>query len=272
MAVTRRATAIGDNCVDDYIKPVRRRFAGGNAYNVAVQLARRGFASEYMGAVGNDDAGRALRTVLEREHVATERLQVLPGHTSVTKIELQEGGERVFLHEDFGVVADYEPSEDDLNRAAESDIVHGAVARDVEAFLAALHERGARVSYDFSTKDAPLDLRMLDVAFFSARPGIAPVELARHAVASGATAAVVTCGSQGSVAVEGEAIEEIAATPIDSVDTTGAGDAYIAAFLAGRLGGSLLRECMVAATGSAAKTCLHLGGLPAAELRREARA
>jgi fructoselysine 6-kinase len=272
VTVSRHATAIGDNCVDVFIEPVRRRFAGGNAYNVAVQLARRGFATEYMGAVGNDANGSALRRVLEREHVAIERLQLLPGHTSVTKIELQEGGERVFLHEDFGVVADYEPSEDDFDRAVESDLVHGAGARDVEAFLAALYERGARVSYDFSTKDAPPDLRTLDVAFFSARPGIAPVELARHAVASGATVAVVTCGSQGSVAIEGETVEDVTALPFYPVDTTGAGDAYIASFLTERLEGSLLRECMLVATEFAAKTCLHVGGLLGAELYGETRA
>jgi fructoselysine 6-kinase len=272
MPVVRRVTAIGDNCVDDYVDPVGRRFAGGNAYNVAVQLARRGFTSEYLGAVGDDADGRALRAALRRERVSVERMRVLPGHTAVTRIELREGGERFFLHEDLGVVADYEPSEEDLDHAAESDFVHGAVIGDVEAFLAMLYRRGARVSYDFSTNDAPPDLRALDVAFFSTRPSVAPIELARSALAAGATAAVVTCGTQGSVAVEGDTTEEAPAIALHPVDTTGAGDAYISAFLAERLQRSPLRMCMETATRYAAKTCLHLGGSLRTELHPKARA
>jgi len=187
----------------------------------------------------------------------------------VTRIELREGGERFFLHEDLGVVADYAPSKDDLDRAAESDFVHGAVIGDVEAFLAALQSRGARVSYDFSTNNAPPDLRALEVAFFSARPGVAPIELARSALAAGAQAAVITCGAQGSVAIEGDAIEEVPAVPLSPLDTTGAGDAYISAFLAERLERSTLRRCMEAAAEFAAKTCLHLGGSPRSELQPE---
>jgi fructoselysine 6-kinase len=267
-----RVTAIGDNCVDDYVDPVGRRFAGGNAYNVAVQLANRGFVSEYLGATGDDADGRALRAVLSRERVSVERMRVLPGHTAVTRIELREGGERFFLLDDLGVVADYEPSEEDLDRVVEGDVVHAAVIRDVKAFLAKLSRRGALVSYDFSVSDAPPDLRALDVAFFSTRPGVAPLELARSALAAGANAAVVTCGAQGSVAVEGEVAEELPAVPLHPLDTTGAGDAYIAAFLAERLRRSPLRMCMEAATQSAAETCLHLGGSPRAELRPETRA
>jgi len=62
-----RITAIGDNCVDEYVEPVGRRFAGGNAFNVAVQVARLGLPSEYMGAVGDDPDVRALKSVLELE-------------------------------------------------------------------------------------------------------------------------------------------------------------------------------------------------------------
>ena len=272
MTRVRRVTAIGDNCVDDYVDPVGRRFAGGNAYNVAVQLARRGFASEYLGAVGDDADGRALCAVLSREHVSTERVLVLPGHTAVTRIELREGGERFFLHDDLGVVADYEPSEEDLDRAAGSDFVHGAVIADVEAFLALLRRKGACVSYDFSTSNAPADLQALDVAFFSTRSSVGPAELARAALAAGATVAVVTCGADGSVAIEGDAIVQVPAVPLHPLDTTGAGDAYISAFLAERLERSSLRTCMEVATEFAAKTCLHFGGSPEAELHPENRA
>ncbi len=264
-----RITAIGDNCVDEYVEPVGRRFAGGNAFNVAVQVARLGLPSEYMGAVGDDPDGRALKSVLELEGVEVDRLRVLHGPTAVTRIEIREGGERVFLSEELGVVADYSPSRADLVHAAGSNLVHGAGLAQVREFLEALGRAGARASYDFSTSDAPSDLHVLDVAFFASRPGTAPLDLARFATSSGATAAVVTCGSQGSVAVEGDVVEEVPAARIDPVDTTGAGDAYIAAFLVERLSGAHLRECMLTASTVATKACLHLGGSPRAELHGE---
>ncbi len=261
-----RIAAVGDNCIDEYVEPVGRRFAGGNAYNVAVRMAKLGFAVDYMGAVGDDADGHALRAVLEREGVSVDRLRVLPGRTAVTSIELRDGGERVFLHEDFGVVAEYRPSDEDLEVAAQSAFVHGAVIQGLEGVLAALAAAGARVSYDFSTTDPPSDLSGLDVAFFSARPGVEPAAIARTALAAGARAAIVTLGAGGSLAAEGLQLEKVAAVPVQPADTTGAGDAYIAAFLAARLEARPLRLCMTAASEAAARACVHLGGTPRAEL------
>ncbi len=54
------------------------------------------------------------------------------------------------------------------------------------------------------------------------------------------------------------------ARPVDVVDTLGAGDTFIAGFLAARLGGGSLQYCLEAGRNLASDTCRHLGGFPQA--------
>ena len=52
---------MGDNCFDHYLPPLdRASSSGGNALNVAVGLRDAGHDVAYAGAVGDDDAGRAV--------------------------------------------------------------------------------------------------------------------------------------------------------------------------------------------------------------------
>jgi fructoselysine 6-kinase len=52
------------------------------------------------------------------------------------------------------------------------------------------------------------------------------------------------------------------ADPVEATDTTGAGDSYIAGFLAARLTGADITEAMAAGHARAARTCTHPGGFP----------
>ena len=81
-------------------------------------------------------------------------------------------------------------------------------------------------------------------------------------MAGGARLCVVTCGADGSIARDGRNRWQAAAAGVEVVDTTGAGDSYIAGFLyAGRTGADI-PEAMRAAAGGAAQTCAHFGAWP----------
>ncbi len=54
-----RFAVVGDNCVDRFKSPVNQSLIGGNAVNVAVQLAALGHEAFYFGAVGADAMGDA---------------------------------------------------------------------------------------------------------------------------------------------------------------------------------------------------------------------
>ncbi len=84
--------------------------------------------------------------------------------------------------------------------------------------------------------------------------------MARDFLDQGARIAVVTCGARGSVAADGAATVEADAAPVEVVDTTGAGDTFIAAFIDAHLAGGSLSACLEAARQAAALTCRHVGG------------
>ena len=79
--------------------------------------------------------------------------------------------------------------------------------------------------------------------------------------------AALTRGKKGSVVVAGGASHEVAAQPTTVVDTTGAGDAYAAGFLAAHTRGLGLAEAGRWGSICAAEVISHFGARPQADLR-----
>jgi fructoselysine 6-kinase len=257
-----RVASIGDNCIDRYEEPVALSAVGGNALNVAVRWRRAGFRAEYLGAVGPDEAGARIRGALEREEVAIDRLRTLPGRTGDTRIRLTAQGERVFVAEDYGVSADYAPTAADLEHLRTLDHVHVANLFEPEPVIRALRDGRARVSHDLGERRPLPAMPGLDLVLLSmpkASSDEAAARAAHDAVAAGAATALVTNGAGGSVACEGGRVVSMPAVPVEVVDTCGAGDAYLAEFVAERLRGGPLERCMEAGAGAAARCCASLG-------------
>ncbi|NGM23658.1 adenosine kinase [Roseomonas stagni] len=79
--------------------------------------------------------------------------------------------------------------------------------------------------------------------------------------------AAVTRSEKGSVIIAGTERFDIAAVPTKVVDTTGAGDAYAAGFLAGMAHGKALPECGRWGSVAAAEAISHFGARPQADLK-----
>jgi fructokinase len=79
--------------------------------------------------------------------------------------------------------------------------------------------------------------------------------------------AAVTRSEKGSVIVAGSATVEVAAVPTKVVDTTGAGDAYAAGFLAAHAKGLPLAECGRWGSVAAAEAISHFGARPQTDLK-----
>jgi sugar/nucleoside kinase (ribokinase family) len=97
-------------------------------------------------------------------------------------------------------------------------------------------------------------------------------EAAAEAARQDVALAALTRSEAGSVIVRGAETVEIAAEPTRVVDTTGAGDAYAAGFLAGLTGGKSLPVCGRLASIAAAEVISHYGARPQADLRKLAAA
>ncbi|MBS1885848.1 MAG: hypothetical protein JSU06_01545 [Actinobacteria bacterium] len=246
--------AVGQCCIDVYEDGAE--FAGGNALNVAVAWQRAGHAAAFAGAVGEDDDGARLRAAAAATGVDLDALETRPGATAVTRIALAGAGERVLAEENLGVSAAYRFSAAASDLVAAACWVHG-VTSPTPADLRAAAGRGPGLSYDFSNLHMTDGLDGYDVVFY-AWEGEQDAQMARlldAALAGGAELAVALCGRHGSAA-RGAGVEVTrAAGEIDPVDTCGAGDAFIAAFVLARLGGAAVERAMAEGAAAAERTC-----------------
>ncbi len=260
-----RFAVVGDNCVDRFQPPVGQSLIGGNAINVAVQLAALGHEAWYFGAVGRDTDGERTRGLLVANGVRVEHLQMRPGETAYTIIEHTKTGDRIFAFEEFGVCRDYLPSERDFTALAGMDHVHIGWIADGGLVRRRVTGSGVSVSQDVSVNNdaAHLGVDKLHIAFGSAgedheRAG----RMMEGFLADGAKLAVVTLGGDGSAATDGKDHAETGITPVDVIDTTGAGDSFIAGFLHAYVPGGSLEESLISGRDCAARTCGHVGGFP----------
>lgn len=252
--------AIGDNTIDQYFGADERSFVGGNALNVAMQMKLLGHDVRYAGAIGPDANGTRIRNALQDHGVVTEGLVEMDGITSISKIKVEPSGERHIVFEDFAVCADYRPDEQQLNELANCAVVHIGMSPYAGEIREALSRRGVLISQDCAVSEG---FDHLDVAFCSAGEEPEAAEaLAKAAIAGGAKLAVVTRGAAGSLAFDGRTWTAQAAVPISVIDTTGAGDSFIAGFLTAMAEGQVLQECMEAGAVTASRTCQHWGGWP----------
>jgi len=266
----RRVAVVGDNCIDVYVDGSPRSAVGGNALNVAVGLTRQEVQTAYVGEVGNDADGRRVLAAASEAGVGVERVHVVQGATWTAFIRLSPGGAAYVDHEDPGACGPYAARMDELDFLAGFDHVHMANLETTGHLIRDLRTRGISTSYDygkssdFAAQDAP------GIVFASCDGDQARengIQMAQEALRCGADLAVVTLGAGGSIALEGEREHWESARPIEPVDTLGAGDSYIATFLARRLAGESIDGAMRAASDAASATCLHWAGWPQPAMR-----
>ncbi|RGP35261.1 PfkB family carbohydrate kinase [Pseudotabrizicola alkalilacus] len=254
--------AVGDNCLDVYL--TRNQLAvGGNALNVAVQWRNLGLRVRYMGVVGPDAEGDTILAAIAKAGLDPADCERRPGHSAVTLLQ-DRLGDRRFLLEDLGVGLHYMPGVEGLAALAQADWVHLGT-NSSPTLLRYLLDAGLNFSVDLSTAYATLDLAGVPLVFASGPEDNAqPVSpLIDGLLARGAQRAVVTCGRRGAYYHDGFKLHQGAAQPITVVDTCGAGDSFIATFLADHMiGGQPAPEALRRATMAAAVTCMHEGGFP----------
>ncbi|WP_119459318.1 ribokinase [Rhodospirillaceae bacterium SYSU D60014] len=89
-----------------------------------------------------------------------------------------------------------------------------------------------------------------------------PRTAARALAAAGGIATVVTLGKAGTIAFHGEEAWRVGALPVDCVDSTGAGDAFVGAFAAAVESGADLPAALHRASVAGGLACLAQGAQP----------
>jgi len=262
---------------------------GGAPANVAVALARLGLDAAFMGQVGDDPFGHYLAEVLEDEHVDTTALTYsTEARTMLAFVSLGAGGERSFMfyrHPSADMLMD-DFNADVLDAAAAfhfgsiTMITKPARSTTLAAAEAAV-ERGLLVSYDPNLRRAlwPSDEAaregMMRGFQYANVVKISDEELeflggdVQALFHEPTRLIVVTYGAGGAkVHRRGEAPVDVAGFEVESVDTTGAGDAFVAGLLRGLLqhddvpGEDTLREIVRFANATGALTTTGCGAIP----------
>lgn len=254
--------AVGDNVVDCYPQ-LGVLYPGGNAVNVAVNAARLGAPSAYIGVVGTDAAGRVVESALRSEGVDVSRLRIVEGTNAAATVHLEEGN-RHFVGADTGV-SRFRVNDGDLSLVGQAAIAHTGECSMLEEDLGALASSAQILSFDFSERDldyveayAP----HVQIATLS-RPAIGTQEAVQMAMAVselGPQTVAITMGERGALVLhDGHVITATAPDTDDVIDTLGAGDAFIARLLVGIATGETMSSLVAAATSYASATCLSKG-------------
>lgn len=264
-----KIACIGDNCID-YYDETEQAFPGGNPVNAAVYLRRLGQDASYIGAAGDDAYGRLLLRELRGKGVDVSRVRVCPGHTAVSHVTMRNG-DRIFGAYDEGVMASFRPNAEEIAFACAHDLVVTALWGHAEDALAEIRSRGVPTAFDAA--DRPFDpaaqtaLPHASVFFFSddASTEDALREMLKTLHAGGPEVVVATRGAKGSLAFDGRTYCRQGVVPCEVVDTMGAGDSYIAGFLAAWFSGDALQDCMRAGAENAAVTIGYRGAWETAD-------
>ncbi len=233
-----------------------QRVMGGAPANVAVGVSRLGRSSAFLGCVGDDPFGRFLTAELRAEGVDVAGLQTTAAaRTSLAFVSLDAAGERSF-------VFFRQPGADMLLAAAQLDrarlsrarIFHfGSFSLSAEPAASATREAlrlaragGALISYDPNLRlhlwpDAEAARRAIlplidqaDILKLSAEelPILTADGDARSLWRNSLRALIVTDGGRGARLITPSGDWRAPGFRVRTVDTTGAGDAFVAALLA----------------------------------------
>ncbi|KQS08106.1 hypothetical protein ASG04_13285 [Curtobacterium sp. Leaf183] len=215
----------------------------GGVANRAVAAARAGAPTKLLSRLGDDVLGQHVYATLTAEPLLdTSLLTVVPGHQSSVSVALTGPEDRSFITYEEHLDALTVP--EDLGPVAAT---HVGIAAPLPAWVAELRATGTTVvggvgwDHTGAWSGGVLD-RLAEVDVFVPNH----VEAMRYtrtdtaldaakALAERVPLAVVTCGGDGVVAVD-SANGTVVTAPtvrVDVVDPTGAGDVFVASFMAG---------------------------------------
>lgn len=219
----------------------------GGVANRAVAAARAGASVRLLTHLGDDPLGRHVHQLLDAEPgLDTSWVIHVRDHQSPVSVSLTSAQNRSFITylEDLGPL-DLPLAPGDIGDVG---AVHVGVAEELPAWVADLRARGTvvvgGVGWDASGEWSPTVLERLggvdvfvpndDEAMRYTRTDTALH--AAHALADHVPLAIVTRGVHGVIAVDSATgtVVDVPSVPVPVLDPTGAGDVFVAAYMAAR--------------------------------------
>lgn len=269
-ALAAELYSIGEILVDlVFTEPIREGARievhfGGAPANLAVGVSRLGHKAGFIGAVGSDDFGRLLINTLKAYGIDTEMVKVKKARTTLAFVIVDEKGERTFFFytKPWSNTAStmLEITDVDLDKVCRSKILHFTgfstshppLSDTVYAVVQHALKKGVKISYDPTFRKDIWPSREHAVEAFRKSLELSTivslsideviefynttdyVGVANHMIRNypGIEAVAIRLGSKGAYVKTRSGREAYAeAFKVKVVDTTGAGDAWTAAFL-----------------------------------------
>jgi sugar/nucleoside kinase (ribokinase family) len=229
---------------------------------VAVAAARLGQEAAFVGGVGDDLFGNFILRALEAEGVDTSAVRSCepPTRTSLAFVEIGEGGDRSFTFYRSNPAADELLSAEDVSQevlSGASFVNFGSIPLLKDPARSAIHaaanlarDLGIPVAFDVNLREhlwpgieearaAVEPLLNLSTIVKLGDDELEPLlgtgnveEAAEALLGRGVSLVLISLGDRGAFYATGEFSGSVPAFEVEAVDTTGAGDAFLAAALA----------------------------------------
>lgn len=284
--------------------PAFKKAPGGAPANVAVGISRLGGSSAFIGKVGDDEFGYMLADILKENKVNSDGMRFDPGaRTALAFVTLRKDGEREFMFY-------RNPSADMLLQEAELDIDmiqkakifhYGSISLITEpcksahiAAAKAAKDAGVILSYDPnlrlplwpSAEDAREGILSIwetadiikiseeEINFLTSGEDPSDDAVVRKLYHPNLRLLLVTEGPEGCRYYTKEFSGRVKGLKVDAVDTTGAGDAFVAGLLSQLAANDSLlqqegplRDALRFANACGALTVMERGAIPALPTR-----
>lgn len=259
---------------------------GGAESNVAICASRLGTSTAWIGRIGDDAFGRRITRALRGERIAVHDVVDAVAPTALMlKDHPIPGRTRVSYYRRSGAGSNLSPADLPLEIIRNADVLHvtgitlalSETAR--ESVFAAVHcarDAGVKVSFDVNHRsklwsaeqaaDVYRDLAALsDIVFAGTDEAeilvgkAKPAQLADSLRALGPDQAVIKLGADGALGIDHATTLTQPAVPVQVVDSVGAGDAFVAGYLAELIEGSPLATRLETGAACGAYVCLGSG-------------
>ncbi len=241
-------------------------YAGGCAVNAAIDLSKIGLNVAVIGKIGNDGFGKCIIDALKKENVDISGLVISSqSRTSASVVLSDSGGERTFLHYQ-GSNAEFIDMDINYDIVERSRIVFIAGTMLMPSFDGEPCKRVLKKAKEmgkYTVLDTAWDstgrwmsvlhpcMQYIDLFIPSYEEAVnlsgkkSPEEIADAFLSMGVKVAVIKLGKEGCFlkSMDGEKHLIPAYKCIQPIDTTGAGDSFIAGFITGLVNNWDLHEC-----------------------------
>ncbi|MBR3220574.1 carbohydrate kinase family protein [Candidatus Saccharibacteria bacterium] len=238
---------------------------GGGGTNAAVEFARHGHESIYFGNIGHDMAGDAVLACLDEEGVDNSYVEYAPRKSTGCSVILldRKSGERTILTY-RGASAKFDNlDEEDLERVQPDWLYVTSLRGDMDTLLR-FFEKAKEIGCQIMFNPGKLELAekkkliglldLVDILLVNKSeaaeivPGTVLTELVSH-LGNYVKTVVITDGNMGAIATDGVKTYRFGIyEDVPVKDTTGAGDAFGAGFLAHLAAGYSFRDSLIFAS------------------------